>query len=197
MMRRLPLLLLLVALSLGVHAEEKGYKIVRPDGSIEFTDQPAPGAQEIPLPRTPGYQAPPSRPLTPPVAPVAPKGPPYSQLAITAPVPEQTLQDGETSVTVHIALEPGLKLGHRMVVLLDGEVVSEGAGNSVVLSDLERGAHTVVAEVRDGAGNVVQTAAPVTFHVRQYSKFFQPQPQNGAPSAVGPAPMMPKAPRAP
>lgn len=196
MMRRLPFLLLLVALSLGVHAEEKGYKIVRPDGSVEFTDQPAPGAQEIPLPKTPGYQAPPARSLAPP-RPLAPKGLPYSQLAISAPAPEQTFQEGETSVTVHIVLEPGLQLGHRMVVLLDGKVVSEGAGNSVALNDLERGAHTVVAEVRDSAGAVVQSAAPVTFHVRQYSKLFQPQPQNAPPSAVTPAPMMPKAPRAP
>jgi hypothetical protein len=167
---RIPILAVL-ALTLGVSsvlAETKGYKIERPDGSVEFSDQPAPGAREITLPGAQGYEAPPPPSFTPPPRP-EPKGPLYSQLTITAPTPDQTLHNGETAVNVSVQLVPALRPGHRLVVLLDGSEAAGGAGTGFALAGVERGSHVLVAEVRDSRGTVMQSSAPVTFHLRQTS----------------------------
>ena len=62
------LLLLLLFLGCAVNAaEQKGYKIVKPDGTVEFSDQPKPGATEIPLPEAQSYRP----PVVPPIEPEA------------------------------------------------------------------------------------------------------------------------------
>jgi hypothetical protein len=185
------LLLPLAFATMGAFAQDKGYKVTRPDGTVEFTDQPTAGAQEITLPKAQSYEPPPVPAVTEPPPPV-PQGPPYSTLAITAPTADQTFQNGEGIVSVSVRLEPALRPGHRLVILLDGK--EAGVGSNVSLSGVERGSHTLVAEVRDGRGNVIQSSAPVTFHMRQYSSLFDAKPPaNGSP--VSPAPMMPRAPR--
>ncbi|PKM42818.1 MAG: hypothetical protein CVV05_17705 [Gammaproteobacteria bacterium HGW-Gammaproteobacteria-1] len=186
------LLLPLAFATTGAFAQDKGYKVTRPDGTVEFTDQPTAGAQEITLPKAQSYEPPPLPAVTESPPPI-PQGPPYSTLAITAPTADQTFQDGGGIVTVSVRLEPALRNGHRLVILLDGK--EAGLGANVSLSGVERGSHTVAAEVRDGRGNAIQGSAPVTFHMRQYSKLFDAQPPANGASPVGPAPMMPRAPR--
>lgn len=66
MKRRLLILLPLAVLSAGLHAQDTGYKITRPDGTVEFTDRPSAGAQQITLPKSQGYQARPPLPRPPP-----------------------------------------------------------------------------------------------------------------------------------
>lgn len=194
-MKRHVFLLLLLPLAftaMNSVAQDKGYKVVRPDGTVEFTDQPTAGAQEITLPKAQSYEAPPIPAA--PTSPVSiPQGPPYSALAITAPTAEQTFQNGDGKVTVSVRLEPALRPGHRLVILLDGK--EAGSGPNVSLNGVERGSHTVLAQVRDGRGNVIQSSPPVTFHMRQYSSLFDAKPPANGSSPVGPAPMMPRAPR--
>ncbi len=186
MNRRISILTALsLALALGappLFAETKGYKIVRPDGTVEFSDQPAPGAQEITLPKAQGYEAPPPPPPAPAVEPTTPPGPPYSLLAIAAPEPDQTLHNGETQVNVSVQVMPALRPGHRLVILLDGSEAAGGAGTGYTLSNVERGSHVLVAEVRDGRGKVLISSAPVTFHMRQHSILF-PKPPAPTPPA--------------
>jgi hypothetical protein len=175
-MKRLLPLLLLIMVSASPYAEDKGYKITRPDGSVEFSDQPGLGAEEIPLPKAQSYEAPPVPPAKPAAKPAAPKGPPYTQLAIESPLPEQTFRNSETTVTVSIRVDPPLRASHELAILLDGNVVSTGTGLSFTLSSVERGSHVLVAQVRDGRGNVVQGSAPVTFFMHQHSSLFNPPP---------------------
>lgn len=186
------MLLPLAFATTGAFAQDKGYKVTRPDGTVEFTDQPTAGAQEITLPKAQSYE-----PLPIPAAtessPPIPQGPLYSTLAITAPTADQTFQNGEGIVTVSVQLEPALRPGHRLMILLDGK--EAGLGANVSLSGVERGSHTVMAEVRDGRGNTIQGSAPVTFHMRQYSSLFDAKPPANGASPVSPAPMMPRAPR--
>lgn len=175
-MKRLLPLLLLIIVSASLHAEDKGYKITRPDGSVEFSDQPSIGAEEISLPKAQSYEAPPLPPVMPAAKPAAPKGPPYSQLAIESPLPEQTFRNSETTVTVTVRLDPPLRDSHQLAILLDGNIVSTGTGLSFTLSGVERGSHELVAQVRDGRGNVVQGSAPVTFFMHQHSSLFNKPP---------------------
>lgn len=197
MMRQMLMFLLLIGVAAMVSAQEKGYKIVRPDGTVEFSDQPAPGAKEITLPKVQGYEAPPPPPLTPRTPPTVPQAADYTRVALLAPVNDETYFDGEEALHVNVEVLPALHPEHHLVILLDGQVVAEGRNTRFNLHGIERGTHTLLAQVRDAQGKPVQSTAPVTFHWRQHSRFFQPAPQPGAPSAIPPAPMMPQAPRAP
>lgn len=176
MKRRLLILLPLAVLSAGQHAQDTGYKITRPDGTVEFTDRPSAGAQQITLPKSQGYQAPPPPAAAPAAPPAEPAGVPYRQFAIVAPQPEQTIPSGENSVTVTVALEPALRPGHEMVILLDGKEVARGAASDFSLAEVERGSHALSAEVRDAQDAVVQSSPPVTFHMRQHSTLFPKPP---------------------
>lgn len=182
MMRHIVIALLLMAASAALHAQDKGYKVVRPDGTVEFSDQPTPGAQEITLPKAQSYEAPPPPPPAPAVEPTTPPGPPYSLLAIATPEPDQTLHNGETPVGVTVQVVPALRPGHRLVILLDGSEAASGAGTRYTLSGVERGSHVLVAQVRDGRGRVLMSSAPVTFHMRQHSVLF-PKPPAPTPPA--------------
>lgn len=176
MTRKLLIVLLFFAAMAPLHAQDKGYKVVRPDGTVEFSDQPVPGAQEITLPKAQGYEAPPSPPPAPVVEPTTPPGPPYSLLAIAMPEPDQTLHNGESQVNVSVQVMPALRPGHRLVILLNGSEAASGAGTRYTLSGVERGSHVLVAEVRDGRGKVLISSAPVTFHMRQHSILFPKPP---------------------
>lgn len=196
MMRLMLMLLLLAGVAAMVSAQEKGYKIVHPDGTVEFTDQPAPGAKEITLPKVQGYEAPPPPPPRAPRA--APQAADYTRVALLTPANDETYFDGEAALPVSVEVLPTLHPEHRLVILLDGQVVAEGNTTRFNLHGIERGTHTLLAQVRDAQGNPVQSTAPVTFHWRQHSRFFEPAaPQPGTPSAIPSAPMMPQAPRAP
>lgn len=172
MWRYLLLLLLLTGVTAALQAQDKGYKIVRPDGTVEFTDQPVPGAQEITLPKAQSYEAPALLPSPAAVTPAAPKELSYSQLTIEEPAPDETVHNGETPVSVRVHLEPALQAGHGLVILLDGREVAGGTGITFTLPAVERGTHSVIAEVRDEQGKVLLRSAPVTFHQRQHSILF-------------------------
>jgi len=168
------LLIFVFLIAATASAEEKGYKVVRPDGTVEFSDQPQPGAVEIPLPQSQGYEPAPLPPSESDrgVAHNAVKSVvTYRQLTITAPVADETFQSAEGPVHVQVQIEPSLQPGHKLVILLDGKAA--GSGVSATLANLDRGTHTVSAEVRDGDGKVVKSSAPVTFHVKQYSSLFK------------------------
>ncbi len=166
------LIILAVLVAATAFAEEKGYKVVRPDGTVEFTDQPQPGAVEIPLPESQGYKPAPVTPIPSTPNPATRKSEvDYRRLAITSPAPDQTFHVSEGPVQVQVQIDPPLRSGHKMVILLDGKSV--GTGSSTTLSGLDRGTHTVTAEVRDTKGKLIKSSDPVAFHIMQYSKLFK------------------------
>lgn len=177
MMRRLLIILLPFAvLSTGLHAQDTGYKITRPDGTVEFTDRPSAGAKQITLPKSQGYEAPRPPAAAPAAPPAEPAGAPYRQFVIVAPLPEQTIPSGDSNVAVTLQLEPPLRPGHQLIILLDGKEVARGATSDFSLSGVERGSHALSAEVRDAQDAVVQSSPAVTFHMRQHSTLFPKPP---------------------
>ena len=168
------LLILLAALmAFAASAEEKGYRVVHPDGTVEFSDQPQPGAKEIPLPESQGYQAPSLPVIDSGSSSTGRKAAPaaYRKLEITSPQPDQTFQAAEGPVSVQVSVTPALQPGDKVVILLDGKEVA--SGTSAALANVERGTHTVTAEVRNAGGKVLIAATPVTFHLKQFSQLFK------------------------
>jgi hypothetical protein len=165
-MFRLLTLLLVGALCAPVAA--KVYKLVLPDGSVQFTDQPQEGAEEVKLPPVQTFQPPP----VPPAGDPRPgqrqdAAPLYESIAVVSPRPDETLRDNAGTVDITLSLEPSLRADHTVEILLDGKAIGSGAGTSVSVSNVDRGTHTVSAAVKDAEGNTVATAPVVTFHLKR------------------------------
>ncbi|HXF67555.1 MAG TPA: hypothetical protein VNK67_12780 [Burkholderiales bacterium] len=100
---------------------------------------------------------------------------PRPAIAIVSPAPEQTVHDNEGRVPVSVAVTPAdaLDTGHRVRVTLDGR--AHGAPRhalSFTLEGVERGEHTLQAELVDAGGRALAVSAPVKFYLWQASRLF-------------------------
>ena len=180
------------------------YKRTNPDGSVEFTDAPR-SEKEEPVPIKPmnTFKAPPAPPVR-----HAPQQPPsaqgeYTEISITSPADESTIRDNAGALEVTISLTPALLPDHKLVLLVDGVKKDESTSGTFALTDLERGAHTLTAQVQDAEGEALISAKPVTVYLHRASGFHNiPSPNpgnvnNGRIKSAPRAPMAPRAPRAP
>lgn len=100
---------------------------------------------------------------------------PHPTIAIVSPSPEQTVHDNEGRVSVSVKVTPAdaLDKGHQVRVTLDGR--AHGAPQralSFTLEGVERGEHTLQAELVDASGRAVAVSAPVKFYLWQASRLF-------------------------
>jgi hypothetical protein len=93
-------------------------------------------------------------------------------IAIVEPEAESTVHSNEGKVTVRVGVPRGIAPGNQVVILLDGRAVARGAATSFELDGVERGTHTLQAQVVDGSGNTLVASPPVTFHMWQASRQF-------------------------
>ncbi|MDH3642143.1 MAG: DUF4124 domain-containing protein [Gammaproteobacteria bacterium] len=168
-------------------ADKQIFKTTDADGNVVFTDVP-PRAQEsaekidLLAPNSfgteqPGIATASDRPRRsergddeqPVVAPV------YQSLTIMTPGDQANVRENAGNVDVQAAIEPGLHPGHSLRLLLD-EVPAGSAGEGPVfsLTNVDRGTHTLKAEIVDSSGAVIFTSDPSTFHLQRYSKLTAP-----------------------
>lgn len=181
-------LLLLVSLTLcfGVFAQERVYKRVNPDGSVEYSDQPIQGAEvmKVPkgstftMPETPASAAAPADTGAEEVKVV------YDNLEISRPSNDETIRSNEGKLTALARVEPALDANHRFRWSLDGEIVQDVNSPELRLNNIDRGSHTLQAEIVDANGRVIISSESVTFHLMRYR----------IPSAPPAPPPPPKAP---
>ena len=151
------------------------YKWTDSNGVVHYSDQSVPGAERIitqsgsgqsrPAPPAvsnprfsrsrPGKSEPTNSPLD------------YAEFEIDSPQPEQTFN--ESAVNVRVRLEPGLKPGHLISLYLNGKLVENQSPQSTQfsLSELSRGAYTLVATIMDASSGESKSTPPVNFNVRQ------------------------------
>jgi hypothetical protein len=153
------------------------------NGVVHFSDTPGPGAKRVDLvvtgPSTGGATA--RAPATastvanPPAAP----GVTYTSLEIWQPESGASFFDADATVGVRIRSEPELSADDSLLLFLDGKLV-EGPANSLdhTLSALDRGAHSVTAQILDARGKEKIRSQPVVFHMKPNTII--------APRAVGP-----------
>ena len=95
----------------------------------------------------------------------------YTSVQLTSPEHEETIWSNSGEVPFSIALQPALKEGHRIRVLVNGGAYGELLDASQgMLSNLERGSYTLQAEVVDRSGREVAATNSVTFYLQQASK---------------------------
>lgn len=155
------------------------YKQVMPDGTVSYSDKAQPNAEKI---------EPPPPQVIPSVKPIGnepqdrgmpPNATSYVSLNIIEPADNQVIWNNERNMSVGISIEPGLKVaqGHRLVLFLDSARVIELAdGTRFILNNVDRGSHTLTAEVHDALGRVLIQSAPVTFHLKQHSTLIPRRP---------------------
>ena len=176
-MRALLFTLMCIAASAAASAATV-YKWVDENGVTHYSDQPHPGAQKIQVQAVQTYKAPAQR------APVllprssAPAAPVYSACVVSRPTSEEVFLNTQT-VPASVHVEPGLRAGDRVAVLLDGAPVPSNipVDSEFMLTSVYRGAHSLVVKVEDSTGAVVCQSPSVTFNVRQASVLAPNLPQ--------------------
>lgn len=177
-MKKLLLLTLFCACTALMAEENVGYRVVHPDGTVEFTDDPTQGGEEIklrdvqgssssPISRSPATQTPPEK-LS-PVKTNAKEANVYTAVSITSPTAEETVWFTDNGVTVTVNVMPQLKPEDMIVIKLDGEIRARGKSTSLNLGEVYRGTHTVEASVIDASGATLISSSSVVFYLRQHS----------------------------
>jgi len=164
------------------------YKVVDENGNVTFTDRPpADGSKPIKL-----------EPLSVIEAPTYEKAPEateeegaekemslrymrkvYRDFAIISPTQEESVWKPDGPITVAWSARTELQPGMKVTLYLDGTMHSTTAQPMVPLSGLDRGEHTLKAELKDSKNRVVATAETVTFFVRQPNLFTNPGRRRG------------------
>jgi hypothetical protein len=154
-------------------------------GVTHYSDRPAPGAKLISIATMePEADAKPATPRPPPTSSTTTARAPqstvqYQLLEIFQPAENETFFNADAVVTVRIRSEPELVSGDLMRLYLDGNLV-EGDSTALeyTLPGLERGAHSLRAQIVDAQGKAKMLSEPRMIHMRQTTV--------SEPRAVGP-----------
>ncbi len=172
-MRSLLTAILLVATSV---AAGPIYRSFDKDGNVIYSDKPAPGAKAVEVaPNTTTYSPPPlpnfsSKPsasqetVEQPAADLS-----YESFALLTPKNDEAVRANAGNVGVEFDVRPGLQPGHRIRVLLDGTAAAEITEAAGTLENVDRGTHTLSAELLDADGGVLARTPAVTFHLLRVS----------------------------
>jgi hypothetical protein len=175
-------LLILVSFLLAIMANPltaQVYKTVDADGNVTFTDQP-PGDGSKPI------ELKPISVIEAPTYEQAPKASEegaedeagkemslkylrrnFADFAIVAPQQEESVWHPESAITVAWNARYALQEGMLVTVSVDGVRQAPTTQQIIPVVGLERGEHTVTAELTDAKNRMVATAEPVTFFVRR------------------------------
>ena len=189
----IPVLLLL---PLTVYAEGEIYKVVDEDGNVTFTDQkPNSGAEPVDLPPLSVIETDTPPPVAPaPSAEADEPGPPsirdlkkqFRDFQITQPQNEETFWGTGNTVVVPWSSAEAIPPEMTVMLYVDGKGQKAPNAGGVSLT-LDRGEHSVYAELRDERNRRIITTETVTFFVKQHSVNFN-RPAVGARSIGSPGP---------
>jgi hypothetical protein len=154
---------IMLAGCLAASASTTVYTWVDAQGVTHFSDQPHPGATKLKVEDAPTFTPPP----VPGVSVSHAHETQQQQCSIESPADQQTLMN-VWSVSGHIRL-PQVNPGDRVVLMLDGAVLAGAAdaGGNFTITQIDRGSHTLAAQVLNASGQVVCEAPSITFYVHQ------------------------------
>jgi len=152
------------------------YKWVDEDGQTHFSDVPRDGAELVEIGSVQTFSLPGSATSSTQLTSSEDSSKDeeamkYDALVITSPGMEETIWNTGGLVTVGVRLQPGLMLGHRLVLQMDEQRPIEfpSRSSTLQLTDVARGEHKLRAEVQDENGKVVIVSDTVTIFYQQTS----------------------------
>ena len=178
---RLPVACLLMVLAIPATAQI--YTYIDASGNKVFTNQPPDGINAAPVELQPMNTMDPPETSAPAAAsddamPVDGQSLPYSQVQLTNLPTDEAMRANNGTFTVRAALQPPLRPGHSLQLLLDGQPYGSPTNVPMLqLTEIDRGDHTLALQVLAG-DQVIQQSAPVTFTVQRVAL--------GTPKAVQP-----------
>jgi len=169
------------------------YKWVDENGRTIYSSTPPPAGTKNPvvLPPPPAPQPSPPPPAVSAKKPdpakpadkkpdtVKSSGGAYTSAQLTSPTPDEVIWSNSGDVPFSIALQPSLRQGHKVRLILNGAPHAEIAGEQGTLSNLDRGTYSLQAEVLDRDGKAVASTNSVTFTVHQASSQGPTQKKTG------------------
>ena len=186
------------------------YRQVDAEGNISFSDQAAPGAEAITIRKAQTIAPPPVGAFSPEPVGKQKAQAGYDRLAIVSPRHDETIVGAaQGNFNVRVDLQPALRAGDSLVLLLNGASVRRAKTTNFTFSNLHRGAHTLQVAVSNAGDKVIQRSATVTVHVKRTAnldpalapdpKILSPlNPPRPKPPAISPTnpprPVVPKAP---
>jgi len=165
---------LLVAMNSGA---EIIYKWVDDAGQVHFSDVPRQGAVEVVIAPVQTFSSPsPTQRSLPATAENDDQTGNYTLVEISSPAAEETIWNTGGLVTVAVSLQPGLKMGHQIVLYMDDRQVAvlPQMSSSLELQNVERGARQLRVEVIDENGTKVISSPITTFYYQQTSVTRRP-----------------------
>ncbi len=193
-MKRFTFLTILVILSLAVtnlsyaaeaEAEDKAeetekkaekkksgkiYAIKDRNGNIVgYTDDPLKGSDEVKIQKGSEYTPPESETVWTKVEPKVVEEKPlgYAKFAIASPTNDATIRNNAGNIQVALDIRPALQPGHKVQVLIDGNVVSESRGVIQSAANVDRGTHSISANIIDSQNNILKSTPAVTIHLHR------------------------------
>lgn len=175
----LPLAILL--LPLAAFAEGEIYKVVDKEGNVIYTDQrPSAAAEPMDLPELSVIKSdlPPPAPEAAAAAEEQAQAPTarelrkqYADFRITQPQQEETFWGSENTVVVAWGSAQPIPPEMAVKLYVDG-AAQDVVGNGSVSLTLDRGEHTVYAELLDVRKRRIVSTETITFFVKQHSVNF-------------------------
>jgi len=177
---RIALSILVLLLSIpSLAAAERIYRSTDDQGNPLFTDQP-PSNDARPMHLAPLTTVPAVKPgqgnaqaaSADAQAGTRPTAPPYTGVRVTYPPAGEAVRHNGGLVPFRVQLQPdgtALKPGHKVRIVLDGDPRASGSSLQVTVSPVNRGPHTVRAQVLDEDGQVVVESPPVKFFLLRAS----------------------------
>ena len=146
------------------HAETSQiYKWTDSNGQVHFSDKPQPGAEEIQLPKMQGYSVPKIPATEQPSELIQPDIGHYDTIRIAQPDDQLTIRNTQGYVSVILEIKPKLKVGDKVQILVDGSPIGDPQEATVfALRDINRGSHTIAAQILDAKGQILNTSDSIT-----------------------------------
>lgn len=181
-------LLACLLLALALPASAQIYKYTDANGNTVFTSQPPDGmaseSVELPTLNTVEMQAPTQ--IDEPAPTTTQAEAPYAVLSLSDIPDDEAMRANNGSFSVAVDIQPRLRPGHRLRLLLDGQPYGQASSvPSLQLSNLDRGEHSLAVAVVSGE-RIVQQSASRTFTVQRSS--LNSPTRRPAPPAPQPTP---------
>lgn len=170
-----------VALCLCTRAFSEVYRSVDKDGNVTYSDQPDIDSEKMDFQELTTYESIPIKEIkkdhdkqpdqkedqTPSAS--------YSGLRILSPANNDTIRDNTGNVPVQLQVTPKLriKLGHRFVLSIDGKKVASTTVPRYKLINIDRGSHTLTAQIMNRKNKALTRPVSVSFHMHRFSKQFK------------------------
>lgn len=179
-------ILLLVTGLLAGSLNAQIYKWTDSAGNVHFSDEPRPGAEKVELPEVQTFSAPPLPPTPQPSQSFAGNNAEAIDYTVNilSPDDQATIRNNDGFVSVMIEVNPKLAANDKLQIVFDGTPLGSPKATTVfALRDINRGSHTIAAQLIDTSGKIVTTSEEVTIYMHRPRVGMVPQtrPANRAP----------------